>query len=354
MLVLAALIGTTACESVPLEDVPLHGVNLSGAEYACVEGWAVWDTPTGTMPASSLDAIADWAPDGNTVRLPVNETCWLESVGEAAGVPAAYRGTNYQRSVRDVVDGLTARGLNVIVDLHRTAPGTAKSLRQDPMPNREHSLDFWRSAASTFATNSRVLFGAYNEPYGVGWRCWRDGGCEPRSANGGQKFRAAGMNELIATIRDTGAPNPILIGGPHWAEAANGILRWRPTDPLNNLAVDVHVYDFNETDTPSEFDAKYAPVAEQYPMLIGETGPGLANGTEPEDCVRKAIRDNGFIENTLDWADEHGVGYTAWAWNPWTDSGSRCWALTKDWNGTPTSEWGAVYRERLRSAGEPR
>lgn len=345
--VLAAVLTAAPCRTASLEDVPLHGVNLAGAEYACVEGWGIWDTPTGTMPDDTLDTIADWASGLNAVRLPVNETCWLEPVGDAAGVPANYRGANYQHSVRHVVDGLSARGLYVIVDLHRTAPGTAKSLRPEPMANREHSLDFWRSAASTFAGDSRVLFGAYNEPYGIGWECWRDGGCELRSANDGSTFRAAGVNELIATIRDTGARNTILVGGPRWAEAAGEILRWRPTDPLDNLAVDVHIYDFNKTDTPSEFDAEYAPVAAEYPMLIGETGPGLADATKPERCPHKAIRDDGFSEDTLDWADAHDVGYTAWAWNPWPDDGSSCWALTKDWSGTPTVLWGAAYRGRL-------
>lgn len=342
------LAAITACEPLPLEDVPLRGVNLSGAEYACVEGWAIWDTPTGTVPNDVLDAIAGWAPGINAVRLPVNETCWLGQVGEAAGVPAAYRGVNYRQSVRDVVDGLTARGLYTIVDLHRTAPGTARSQRQDRMANREHSLDFWHSAASTFAGNQRVLFGAYNEPYDIGWRCWRDGGCELRSANGGQRFRAAGVDELIAAIRDTGATNPILIAGPRWAEAARGMLKWRPSDPLDKLAVDVHIYDFNGIDTAKEFEAEYAPVAAEYPMVIGEIGPGLAKHTEPDSCSRKAIRDNAFIEGTLDWADTNDVGYTAWAWNPWADQASACWALTKDWNGTPTAEWGTAYRARLR------
>lgn len=328
---------------------PLHGVNVAGAEYACVEGWGLFDTPTGTLTDANLDAIVNWAPELNTIRLPVNETCWLGEVAAAAGIPAAYSGANYKATIKSAVDRMTARGLYVIVDLHRTAPGTAKSLEQDYMANMGHSLDFWTQMATRFDDNPQVLYGLFNEPHGITWSCWLNGGCTKASVNGGRNYTVAGVNDLISAVRATGAPNTLVVGGLAWTERALGILTHAPSDPLNDLMVDAHVYDFNTVDTPAEYDVEYAPVAAVYPMIFGETGPSLDAGTEPGACPASAIDPaSSFSTNTLDWADAHGVSYTAWAWNPWTDSGSGCWALTTNWSGTPSSVWGAAYQGRLQ------
>ena len=39
------------------------------------------------------------------------------------------------------------------------------------MPGDDHSVDFWRSVATTFLDNPNVLFDAFNEPFGVDWDC---------------------------------------------------------------------------------------------------------------------------------------------------------------------------------------
>src|SRR5256885_12677637 len=49
----------------------LRGVNRSGAEYACAQGWCIFDGPS---DSASVSAIASWRAD--VVRLPLNETCW--------------------------------------------------------------------------------------------------------------------------------------------------------------------------------------------------------------------------------------------------------------------------------------
>src|SRR5579859_1214502 len=48
--------------------VHLYGVNRSGAEYACDQGWGIWDGP---VDQASVSAIAAWHV--NIVRIPVNE-----------------------------------------------------------------------------------------------------------------------------------------------------------------------------------------------------------------------------------------------------------------------------------------
>src|SRR5438105_55651 len=57
---------------------PVHivGVNRSGSEYACIQGWGFFDGPS---DAASVAAIAGWHT--NAVRLGLNEDCWLNING---------------------------------------------------------------------------------------------------------------------------------------------------------------------------------------------------------------------------------------------------------------------------------
>src|ERR1700730_9885425 len=67
--------------------VRLTGVNRSGAEYACAHVWGIWDAPTDTNLA--IRAMTAWHI--NSVRIPLNEDCWLG----INGVPRAYSGARY-------------------------------------------------------------------------------------------------------------------------------------------------------------------------------------------------------------------------------------------------------------------
>src|SRR6266487_3790206 len=83
-------------------SVRLRGVNRSGAEYACAQGWGIFDGPS---DSTSVRAIASWR--ANVVRLPLNETCWLG----INGVPAAYSGASYEKAIADFVALLNRNGL---------------------------------------------------------------------------------------------------------------------------------------------------------------------------------------------------------------------------------------------------
>src|SRR3954452_6176762 len=95
--------------------VVLHGVNRSGTEYACAQGWGIFDGPS---DAASVQAIAAWHT--NAVRIPLNEDCWLG----INGVNPAYGGANYQTAIANYVALLNQYGLVAILDLHWSAPGT--------------------------------------------------------------------------------------------------------------------------------------------------------------------------------------------------------------------------------------
>ena len=361
--------GTTAPEPEPPAPVPVTGVrvdgnhlvdpqgrtlhlrgfNLSGAEYSCIEGNGFFDTPDGQPPGDAvLKAMRRRWPGANAIRLPLNEQCWLG----LPAVPEDYAGEPYRSAVRSFAERLNANGFVVILDLHRSAPGDGASKEQEQMPDRDHSPAFWTSMATTFRSGA-VLFDLFNEPFPYAvtnsdpaWACWRSGGCTLKSVNTGQDYVAAGMDELIAAIRATGSQTVVLAGGIYWAESLTGWLQNRPADPAGQLAASFHGYSFNVyCAAVSCYDRDLAPVAAQVPLIAGEVGPTLRiDPTKVDDnCPRSAVRGGGWARDTLDWLDEHGVGWTAWSFNPWGD----CWSLLKNWGGEPTPTWGVELKRRL-------
>src|SRR5438105_4262851 len=88
----------------------LLGVNRSGSEYMCVGGSAVFDGP---VDAVAIAAIKAWHV--NTVRVPLNEDCWL-----GINLPASnpWIGAPYRQAIVDFVQRLNSAGLYAILDLH--------------------------------------------------------------------------------------------------------------------------------------------------------------------------------------------------------------------------------------------
>ncbi len=64
--------------------IRLLGVDRSGTEYACVQGWGIFDGPS---DAASIAAMASWHI--NAVRVPPNRDCWLgiNGVNPATAAP---------------------------------------------------------------------------------------------------------------------------------------------------------------------------------------------------------------------------------------------------------------------------
>jgi endoglucanase len=308
--------------------IRLVGVNFSGTQYACAEGFGIFDAPA---TDASIAALKSWGV--NAVRLPLNESCWLG----INGVDPVLSGARYQRAVGDWVDKLNDNGFYVIVDQHHSHSGTGEATGQQPMANRDHAHDYWRSVAGYFKDSPAVLFDLYNEPYPddnrdttAAWLCVRDGGdCD------GVRFAAAGMQELLDTVRTTGAENPVLIAGPQYAGSLERWMEFRPTDPEKQLVASVHIYGKplgSPYDDPRRWDAEIAPVATQVPVVVGEMGD--------TDCSHR------FIDKLMSWADARGVSYLAWGWVTSPCAGEP--ALISDYDGTPTT-YGAGFRDHVRS-----
>jgi len=309
------------------QTVVLHGVNRSGTEYMCVQGNGIFDGPS---DVPSVQAIKSW--NVNVVRIPLNEDCWLN----INGVLSQYSGINYQTAIVNYVNILTQNNLYAILDLHWSAPGGTPATGQEPMPDADNASAFWSSVATTFLGNNNVLFDVFNEPQltnsTASWQCWKNGGiCK------GIAFPTVGMQSLVTTIRNTGASNVILLGGLQYANNLSDWLKYKPVDPLNNLAASWHVYpQSNPCHTTSCYQKQVAPVANRVPLIAGEIG-------ESADGSVCGVSETNTV---LNWLDKHQASYLAWAWDTW---GTSCGdlSLITDYTGTPKSPNGVNYQSHL-------
>jgi len=307
--------------------VRLTGVNRSGAEYACAEGWGIWDGPTDTNTA--IEAIVSWHV--NAVRIPLNEDCWL-GINHLKPI---YSGARYRAAIADYVRRLERFGITPILNLHFSAPGTEVPNSQAPMADSDHSPAFWRSLATFFKNDHHLIFDLFNEPYPdrnqdtvAAWSCVLHGGSCP-----GVPFQAAGMQQLVDVVRATGATQPLMIAGPQYAGDLDRWLQYEPYDPLHQLIASIHIYepDWAPCAAPACWNSHIAPVAAKVPVVEGEIGS--------INCTASSILP------LLNWSDAHGVSYLAWAWNVGSCSSEP--SLITSYDGTPTRTYGQGYRNHL-------
>jgi len=258
------------------------------------------------------------------------------------GVNAAYGGQNYINAISQLVDRFTAHKMAVILDLHWAAPGTDVANKQTPMPDKDHSIDFWAGVSKVFGSKLNVIFDIYNEPYPdsnnwnstAGWECLLKGGnCA------GFSFPAAGMQTLVDTIRNAGAKNILMIGGLAYANSLAMWLEYMPNDPMKNLAASWHSYNFNVCVGQTCWEETVGRVSKSVPVIIGESGTNQCNGN--------------YLNTLLPWADQYGnhqsIHYLAWTWNTWDCSTGP--SLISNYDGTATN-FGQGYKSHLMSTSQ--
>ena len=324
-------------------QVILHGMDRSGAEYACVQGWGFFDGP---VDEASILAMKSWT-HVTAVRIPLNEACW----NAESYVNPTYAGASYIAAVKNFVNLLNANGIVAILDLHWTdglytgnsaGCSSAQAVCQKPMPDAAEAIPFWTSVANTFKGNNAVIFDLFNEPYASratgsavsGWQCWLNGG-----SCAGIGYQVAGMQSMVNAVRSTGASNVIMLGGEEYANDLGtpgsttdpSILSYLPTDPDNNLAVSWHSYNFNTCDTQSCWTSEVAPVMAKVPVIVGEMGENDCGGS--------------YIDSLATWLNSANTSYLAWTWDAW---GSCPSVLITDYAGDPTP-YGAAYQAILQA-----
>jgi endoglucanase len=327
-------------------DFVPRGVNWSSFEYACAQGWGLSSLET-LVATDALSyeaaALASWG--ANTVRLPLNQDCWLGTRGAPVSDQFATRtAEDYRSAVAAFVTALNRAGLVVVLDLHSRKRIDAPEFGNLAMPDAE-SLAFWRSVAELFAGNPSVMFDAFNEPYSryhdrqqrwifeLSWKCWRDGGCRAPVADdqtptvGEPTYDVQGMQAVVDTIRDAGAGQPVLLGGLDYANDLSHWLEFKPDD--DQLVAAFHSYDFKRCADPGCWDEEIGRLADSVPVLTSELG-----ATEPTD---------GYVEEYLAWADRHRLGALFWVW---ADHGSDPMSLLREQGGKPTA-YGRIARAWL-------
>jgi endoglucanase len=315
----------------------LLGTNRASAEFACVQGKGMWDSPTPDQ--STVDAMKAW--NIHAVRIPLNEDCWLGTFGTPSG-------TTYQTEVRNYATLLVSNGITPIVEMHwnhgaytgpNSACGDVNATCQKPMPDAQFAPTFWTQVATMFKGNNAVVFDLFNEPFPdaagnfqnatAAWTCLRDGGT---CTNIG--YQVAGMQSLVNAVRSTGATNVIMVAGLTWTNDLTQWLAFKPTDSTGNLMASWHSYNFNACNNTSCWDSQIGSVAAQVPVTAGEIGQNTCN--------------HDYIDQVMAWADTHGVGYLAWTWNPWGVCNSQGNVLINDYvPGTPTSTFGEGFKAHL-------
>jgi len=309
--------------------VRLLGVNRAGSEYMCsppTQGGTTFDGSTGP---SSITAMLSW--NMNTVRLPLNEHCWLGINGSLIGAE------EYRATMIDYVVRLHQRNLYVVLDLHWSAPGStvitggSAGNQLVTMAFADHAIDFWTSVATTFKNDPMVIFDLFNEPIlnandrfgnapitpdSTAWGCWRNG-CTVA------KGQVAGMQQMLNAVRATGAQQVVVAGGIEWSHNMDGWLQFKPDDPTGNLMAAFHVYQrpLSDCETEACWNGSLAAVAQNVPVLTGEMGQ--------QDCGTST-----FIRQYMTWADARGISYLGWAWN--VQNCSTFPALISNVDGTPT------------------
>jgi hypothetical protein len=288
--------------------VQLRGVNYSGTEYACIQGWGIFDGPSDD---AMVAAIASWHV--SVVHIGLNEDCILG----INGVNPAYAGSTYMGAISGFVNRLHAHGIYAEVSLMWAAPGTQQALDHPQLLDADHAPAALQAIANAFKSDPKTIIGLQSEPHDISWACWKNGG-----ASCSLGYTALGMQGALNAVRSTGATNVVTASGIDYANNLGSWLLNRPSDPAGQLMAEAHVYGGQVCSTAICFNADYAPVVALVPLILGEYGEHYNNSCNSTNT--QAI---------VGWADTLAVSYEAWAWDTW----GVCSDLIANFNGTPAS-----------------
>jgi endoglucanase len=307
------------------KEVWLQGVNAGGFETL----------PQDDQPIKSLVvAIDEWK--ANCVRVPMKEEFWWgKSPYQKDG------GEAFRQKIDKMITLAANRGAYIVIDLHRYRA-----------PKQEHA-DFWKEFAAKYKDHPAVLFDILNEPHGISWKVWRDGGFvgekegvdesafltdEEKKKN--QGFQSVGMQGLVDAVRSTGAKNIIIAGGLFWCNDLTGIVNGYALDDKggNGIMYSWHTYNWHKG-----WAEKVLPTAEKYPIFLGEVG---ADVKKMEFIPSEAQEDpHTWVPDMLGFIQKYKINWTGWCFHPRATP-----VMISDWDYTPTEFWGEYAKKAL--AGE--
>ena len=304
--------------------IRLQGVNVVSLEFL-VKG--------DHLLLSCRTAVDDWK--ANIIRLPVKEDYWFGRRSEQKDGGAAYR-----QLVDDAITLVANRGTYVLLDLHRFRA-----------PKAEH-VEFWRDAGAKYKDHPAVIFDLFNEPHGVSWDVWRDGGwvnekkeaadedaflTPEEKAKNAAGFQSPGMQKLVDAVREVGAKNIVVVGGLDWAYDLSGVAQGYEINERGGrgLIYGTHIYPwkFNWRD-------KVLCVAEKHPILVGEVGCDI----KKMDFIPASAQEDPYTwaPDMLGFMQKYDLHYTAFSFHP-----SASPVMITGWDYTPTPFWGAFVKRAL-------
>lgn len=358
--------------------VRLVGMNIPSLE---------WGNEGEHLSESLVEANTNW--NSNIVRLPLSIARWygLEQYQSSPN--------SYQSIVNNMVQSASARGMYIMLDCHWSNAGQGDILRQSGIKNTdkvktingqqsmpdEEVLGFWREIAQLYGNNPAVLFDLYNEPKGVSWEIWRNGGDITESiynfsqeTNVTTTWKTVGHQQLVEAIRDAGAKNVIIAGGLDWGYDLRGIAGLagdgksyelvdqssdhNPNKTGYGIVYDTHIYPWKGT--TEGWDSAVGCVRKIAPVIAGECGWDwdTIKVVRPQTDLSKEPQLNypNWVPELLDWFDHEtssrGVEYgNQMNWTGWCFHPSASPRLITGWDYTPTSFWGAYVKARMQSYG---
>ena len=307
-------------------EVWLQGVNAGGMESI---------PNTDQIVKSVVVAIDEWK--SNCVRLPVNETFWFGTSAYQSDGGAAYRA-----AVDKIVTLAANRGAYIALDLHRFRA-----------PKAEH-ISFWKDA------HPAVLFDLFNEPHGISWEVWRNGGwvgeagkvdesafltAEEKKKN--QGFESVGMQALVDAVRSTGAKNVVIAGGLYWANDLTGIESEAiekgeaKSYRLDEKGGDGIMYAWHTYHWHKGW-ARILPVAAKHPIFLGEVG---AAPREEMTFIPMEQKEDWrtFVPDMLGFIQKYRINWTGWCFHP---KAGPC--MIENWDYEPTPYWGEFALRALK------
>jgi endoglucanase len=296
------------------KTVWLQGVNIPSLE---------WSAKGEHIFTSVKEALEDWK--ANVVRLPVNDGFWF-----GRGKPpqsSSNDAESYRQIVDTVVKMAAGQGDYVVIDLHRYhAPDDA-------------AVAFWKDAAARYKNNPAVLFDIFNEPTGIGWDVWKNGGAvqDKRKGQPPVTWQSPGMQAVVDAVRSTGARNIIIAGGLGNAYDLEGILQgYALTDTTGNgIMYAVHFYNWHRN-----WQKHFLGLVGKYPLFVGETGADVKKMSFIPGNQQEAPAT--WVPDALGMIQKYKLNWTAYSMHPKSTP-----VLITNWNYDPSPFWGVFVKEAL-------
>lgn len=304
------------------KEVWLQGLNVPSLE---------WSMQGEQVHKSVVVAIDEWK--SNVIRLPIREDYWF-------GKESGDEGVAYRAIVDQAVTLAANRGAYLVLDLHRYRA-----------PRREH-VDFWKDAARRYKNHPAVIFDLLNEPHGVTWEVWRDGGFVEEKRKDGDEdaflteeeklhnkhgYQSPGMQALLDVVRSTGAKNLVLVGGLDYAYQLDGIVNGfgLKDEEGNGIIYACHIYPWKK-----DWQKYLLNAAAKYPVLLGEVG---ADARKMDFMPHEYQEDaETWVPSILGLIQEHRLHWTGWCFHP-----SASPRMLVNWDYEPTEFWGKPAKEAL-------